>query len=260
MKYTKKPQQTKKNDKDVVDPWVPEEEITLCKAWVDVTENNVEVNARKAKAFWTQVHEYFVNEMNEKKRSYDYCNYKWKNRLCPKVSQLSDVQFREIEVQECCKSGGSKKLRTSKTTSHGTSRLTHIGLDLNDKVADSKDEEVQEVRPIGWDKLKKKASSSAALSKSSVVGDQILVDTRNKEERMEQVRLTQHRELEAKRIAHVRQQFEFERERYREVPVNETFHEQTDDELTEKELKQVEADDQAIQTILLGLPEDIYAI
>nr|GEV96629.1 hypothetical protein [Tanacetum cinerariifolium] len=45
----------------------------------------------------------------------------------------------------------------------------------------------------------------------------------------------------------------------REVPVNETFHVQADDELTEKELKQIEADDQAIQTILLGLPEDIYA-
>nr|GEU79895.1 hypothetical protein [Tanacetum cinerariifolium] len=45
----------------------------------------------------------------------------------------------------------------------------------------------------------------------------------------------------------------------REVPVNETFHVQTDDELNEKELKQIEADDQAIQTILLGLPEDIYA-
>nr|GEZ96618.1 putative ribonuclease H-like domain-containing protein [Tanacetum cinerariifolium] len=45
----------------------------------------------------------------------------------------------------------------------------------------------------------------------------------------------------------------------REVPVNETFHVQTDDELTEKELKQIEADDQAIQTILLGLSEDIYA-
>nr|GEV87202.1 hypothetical protein [Tanacetum cinerariifolium] len=44
-----------------------------------------------------------------------------------------------------------------------------------------------------------------------------------------------------------------------EVLVNETFHVQTDDELTEKELKQIEADDQAIQTILLGLPEDIYA-
>ncbi|GJT53004.1 hypothetical protein Tco_0988058 [Tanacetum coccineum] len=45
----------------------------------------------------------------------------------------------------------------------------------------------------------------------------------------------------------------------RAVPINETFHEQIDDELTEKELKQVEADDQAIQTILLGLLEDIYA-
>nr|GEZ02121.1 hypothetical protein [Tanacetum cinerariifolium] len=45
----------------------------------------------------------------------------------------------------------------------------------------------------------------------------------------------------------------------REVSVNETFHIQTDDELTEKEPKQIEADDQAIQTILLGLPEDIYA-
>nr|GEV87306.1 ribonuclease H-like domain-containing protein [Tanacetum cinerariifolium] len=31
------------------------------------------------------------------------------------------------------------------------------------------------------------------------------------------------------------------------------------DELTEKELKQIEADDQAIQTILLGLHQDIYA-
>ncbi|GJS36969.1 retrovirus-related pol polyprotein from transposon TNT 1-94 [Tanacetum coccineum] len=45
----------------------------------------------------------------------------------------------------------------------------------------------------------------------------------------------------------------------RDVRVAETFHEQTDEELTEKEVKQMEADDQAIQTILMGLPEDIYA-
>nr|GEX24847.1 hypothetical protein [Tanacetum cinerariifolium] len=44
-----------------------------------------------------------------------------------------------------------------------------------------------------------------------------------------------------------------------DVNMTETFHEQTDDELSEKELKQIEADDQAIQTIFLGLPEDIYA-
>ncbi|GJW45189.1 retrovirus-related pol polyprotein from transposon TNT 1-94 [Tanacetum coccineum] len=45
----------------------------------------------------------------------------------------------------------------------------------------------------------------------------------------------------------------------RTVPVPETFHEQTDDELTKVEIKQMEDDDQAIQTILLILPEDIYA-
>nr|GEX09140.1 hypothetical protein [Tanacetum cinerariifolium] len=44
-----------------------------------------------------------------------------------------------------------------------------------------------------------------------------------------------------------------------EVNMTETFHVQTDDEFSEKELKQIEADDQAIQTILLGLPKDIYA-
>ncbi|GJY11563.1 integrase, catalytic region, zinc finger, CCHC-type containing protein [Tanacetum coccineum] len=45
----------------------------------------------------------------------------------------------------------------------------------------------------------------------------------------------------------------------RAVPVPKMFHEQTDNELTKVEIKQMEADDQAIQTILLGLPEDIYA-
>nr|GEY11679.1 hypothetical protein [Tanacetum cinerariifolium] len=45
----------------------------------------------------------------------------------------------------------------------------------------------------------------------------------------------------------------------RDITITETFHLQTDDELSDKELKQIEADDQAIQTILLGLPKDIYA-
>nr|GEU52875.1 ribonuclease H-like domain-containing protein [Tanacetum cinerariifolium] len=42
------------------------------------------------------------------------------------------------------------------------------------------------------------------------------------------------------------------------VPVPESFHEQTDEELTEIDIKRIDADDQAIQTILLGLPEDVY--
>nr|GEY06456.1 hypothetical protein [Tanacetum cinerariifolium] len=43
------------------------------------------------------------------------------------------------------------------------------------------------------------------------------------------------------------------------VPVTESFHEQTDEELTENYIKRIDADDQAIQIILLGLPEDVYA-
>nr|GFD59126.1 hypothetical protein [Tanacetum cinerariifolium] len=44
------------------------------------------------------------------------------------------------------------------------------------------------------------------------------------------------------------------------VPVPESFHEQTDGELTETDIKRVDADDQSIQTILLGLPDDVYAV
>ncbi|GJX47448.1 hypothetical protein Tco_0272638 [Tanacetum coccineum] len=44
----------------------------------------------------------------------------------------------------------------------------------------------------------------------------------------------------------------------RDVPIAKTFHEH--DKLTDKEVKQIEADDQAIQTILMGSPEDIYAL
>nr|GEU68444.1 hypothetical protein [Tanacetum cinerariifolium] len=46
----------------------------------------------------------------------------------------------------------------------------------------------------------------------------------------------------------------------RAVPVPEMFHEQTDDKLAEAKIKQMEVDDQAIQTILLDLPKDIYAV
>nr|GEV34358.1 hypothetical protein [Tanacetum cinerariifolium] len=43
------------------------------------------------------------------------------------------------------------------------------------------------------------------------------------------------------------------------IPVPKSFHEQTDEELTETDIKRIDADDQAIQTILLGLPEEVYA-
>nr|GFB58889.1 hypothetical protein [Tanacetum cinerariifolium] len=50
-----------------------------------------------------------------------------------------------------------------------------------------------------------------------------------------------------------------ERDANRDINITETSHLHTDDELSDKKLKQIEANDQAIQTILLGLSEDIYA-
>ncbi|GJT71719.1 hypothetical protein Tco_1031005 [Tanacetum coccineum] len=44
----------------------------------------------------------------------------------------------------------------------------------------------------------------------------------------------------------------------REVPVAETFYEQTDVELTDKELKQMEDDDQAIQITLMDKKEKLF--
>nr|GEV05551.1 uncharacterized mitochondrial protein AtMg00810-like [Tanacetum cinerariifolium] len=43
------------------------------------------------------------------------------------------------------------------------------------------------------------------------------------------------------------------------VQVPKTLHEQIDEELTENDIRRMDADDQAIQTIILGLPEDVYA-
>nr|GEX01176.1 hypothetical protein [Tanacetum cinerariifolium] len=63
---------------------------------------------------------------------------------------------------------GSKKVKTSKTTSHGTYDLVNCGLNLNEKVGGSW-EEVQEVRPMGQDRAKKKVTSSSSHSESSSV-------------------------------------------------------------------------------------------
>nr|GEU95925.1 hypothetical protein [Tanacetum cinerariifolium] len=55
----------KKNDKDLNDPWSHEEDISLCKALVDLFENSVEGYARKAFEFWWQLVVYFEKEMME---------------------------------------------------------------------------------------------------------------------------------------------------------------------------------------------------
>nr|GEX75161.1 hypothetical protein [Tanacetum cinerariifolium] len=66
---------------------------------------------------------------------------------------------------------------TSENTSQGNSDSAHIGVNLNDKAADSDDVEAQEVpAPMGRDRAKKKGSSSGARSETSIAGDPSLVD------------------------------------------------------------------------------------
>ncbi|GKB95261.1 hypothetical protein Tco_0981398 [Tanacetum coccineum] len=87
-KYLRRHQSGKKNDKDLSEPWIPQEEVVLCRAWVDVSENSVDENAKKAAWFWTEVITYFQKEMREAKRSYDTVICKWKNMILSNVSQF----------------------------------------------------------------------------------------------------------------------------------------------------------------------------
>ncbi|GJU18936.1 retrovirus-related pol polyprotein from transposon TNT 1-94 [Tanacetum coccineum] len=54
------------------------------------------------------------------------------------------------------------------------------------------------------------------------------------------------------KLQNVRLLLIFTNDPYHQIPVAKTFHEHTNEELTKKEIKQMEADDQAIQTILMG--------
>ncbi|GJR85737.1 hypothetical protein Tco_0209748 [Tanacetum coccineum] len=68
-KYVRKQQSAKKNDKDVNEPWTPDEEAALCKAWINTSENNKDGNGKKTNGFWMEVTTYFHKETGSAKRS-----------------------------------------------------------------------------------------------------------------------------------------------------------------------------------------------
>ncbi|GJU56026.1 glutathione S-transferase T3-like protein [Tanacetum coccineum] len=185
-----------RNDKEFVEPWTIEEEIDLCKAFVAKSEDSVQGNGKKVAGFWREVAKLFHEDMGEDKRSYDSVNYKWKNRIRPKLEYhtiynapftltecwkiLKDhPKWKKFEMPKFYKSkqSSSKKSRTSENRSQGNSDSAHIGVNLNDEAADLEDVEAQEVpAPIGRDRAKKKGSSSGARSETSIAGDPSLVD------------------------------------------------------------------------------------
>ncbi|GJW88426.1 glutathione S-transferase T3-like protein, partial [Tanacetum coccineum] len=193
-KYTRRRQPIKKSDKEFVEPWPIEEEVALCKAWVSASENSIEGNGKKVSGIRPKVSQFceIYNNVKDRHQSgacdttiyqeakIDYhaiFNAAFALTDCWKI--LKDhPKWKKVEMQKLLKSkkSSSKKSRTSETTPQGNSDSTHIGLNLNDETADSKDVEVQEVAPMGRGRAKKKASSSGARSKTSVACDPSLVD------------------------------------------------------------------------------------
>nr|GEX40014.1 hypothetical protein [Tanacetum cinerariifolium] len=181
-------------------PWTMAEEIALCKAWVNTSEDSDRGNAKKAQGFWTEVLQYLEREMGVSGvRTYDSINCKWKG-LRGKVSQFcssydnvvrrNEHESNEVVLQkaideyraeyglhftllhawrllkdhkkwkevELPKIRGQGHLgKKSKSNSLNTSESAHV---------------VQEARPVGGDKAKKKVASSFVPSASS--GEQLV--------------------------------------------------------------------------------------
>ncbi|GJT09492.1 hypothetical protein Tco_0856534 [Tanacetum coccineum] len=135
-------------NKEASKPWTTAEDVALCKAWVDVSDNNIKGNAMKTRIH-PRIGNFFVVYDNVKQRH---------------ESGSCDLIVYQKALQEY-----EQKSKTYGTTSHDTSDSAHGGLNLNEEVDDS-EEEVREVRPIGRDQAKKKkATSSSSRSESSAV-------------------------------------------------------------------------------------------
>ncbi|GJU92294.1 hypothetical protein Tco_1304717 [Tanacetum coccineum] len=74
------------------------EEIALCKAWCDVSENRA--NTLNFEGFWSEVLACFENEMGEKIQRYDAVALKWKKSLRPKIVAFTAVYKRVKQMDE----------------------------------------------------------------------------------------------------------------------------------------------------------------
>ncbi|GJS26783.1 hypothetical protein Tco_0487403 [Tanacetum coccineum] len=84
-KPSRRATRAKKNDpKDLPKEWTVKEDITLCQAWCDVSENNIVGKSMKTKGFWDAIITYFEKE-TDSSRGYDSILSKWKNRVCPRI-------------------------------------------------------------------------------------------------------------------------------------------------------------------------------
>ncbi|GJS80253.1 reverse transcriptase domain, reverse transcriptase zinc-binding domain protein [Tanacetum coccineum] len=71
-------------------PWTIADEIVLCQAWCDVSENSITGNTMKSKGFWLKVIEYFKKETGSN-QGYDSILNKWKNRVRPRIGAFCAI-------------------------------------------------------------------------------------------------------------------------------------------------------------------------
>ncbi|GJS80066.1 RNA-directed DNA polymerase, eukaryota, reverse transcriptase zinc-binding domain protein [Tanacetum coccineum] len=192
----------KKNDakeKEAPKDWTKAEEIALCQAWCDVSENSEKENSMKAKGFWEVVINYFKKETGST-RGYDSNLSKWKNKVRPRIgcfcaiinnikeNHESDHQgWLEIEMPAFYKyTKGLKKFKNSETTSEPAYGSFNLNIE-----ADEYEKEAREHRPMGRNasKAKKKSYASSREGSSSfvdLVADKYLGIKSTKREKMQE--------------------------------------------------------------------------
>ncbi|GKC98075.1 ALP1-like protein, partial [Tanacetum coccineum] len=176
--------------------WTHEEEITLCKRWVDVSKNSKLGNSMKEAGFWCAVLAY----MESKTKLYgrrtaqesgaedeDYFNralmdYQdetgttFKYRHCWEILKNSPKWKQSEFPKFAAKSrGGSKRYKSSGSSSFNT-ESEDASINLNTNVGDNDEDEVQEIRrPMCRDKARDVAKKQwSRASGSSSMNDESL--------------------------------------------------------------------------------------
>ncbi|GJX72308.1 ABC transporter G family member 7 isoform X2 [Tanacetum coccineum] len=220
-KPSKRPSRAKNNDGKVKEPakdWTKAEEIALCQAWCDVSENSEKKNSMKVKGFWEAVINYFEKETGSTRGgSNDLDVY---HKACAEYKMMYRHDFTlghcynilkyhqgwlEIEMPNFYKTTkGRKKSKTSETTSGSASG----GFNLNDEADEY--EEAREHRPLGRDAAKAKKKSFASSREGSslfvdLVADKYLGIKSTKWERMKEQQdyyiQLKNRELDIQEVA-----------------------------------------------------------
>ncbi|GKC76962.1 ABC transporter G family member 7 isoform X2 [Tanacetum coccineum] len=167
-------------EKEPPKDWTMAEEITLCQAWCDVSENSEKGNNMKMKGFWEAVIKYFEKEIGLTRgiTKGGSCDLNVYQKACAEYKMIYRHDFMlehcynilkdhqgwlGIETHVFYKNTkGRKKSKTSETTSGSASGA----FNLNNE-ADEPEEEIQEKRAMGRDRAKAKKKSPASIREES---------------------------------------------------------------------------------------------